>query len=218
MKKIAFCISKGGERYRAALLAAGMEPVEVPVASGNMPEFPGVSGLLLVGGEDIDPKLYGQEPGPDTGKPNLERDKTESWLLEQAFRRNLPVLAICRGMQMLNVFLGGSLIQHLPTAERHNAKAEDKSLPVHRVAIEPGSSIGLAFGASLINVNSRHHQGLDVLGKNVRVVGRCPDDGVIEAIEVGDGRFVWGVQWHPENMLESQGHAKRLFEAFAQAL
>lgn len=222
MKKVAFVTSGGltaGESYKQALLAASVEPVQVPIgALSAFSIIADIDGLLLTGGGDINPKFYGQEPDSHVVHINDDRDRFEGWMLDQALEHDLPILAICRGIQLLNVSRGGTLVQHLPTYERHQVRAEDKAAIAHTVAIDPKSFLGILLGEQTFGVNSRHHQALDRLGEDVVVVGRCPDDGVIEAVEVVGYRFVIGVQWHPEDMVGSSMTAKRLFTAFADSL
>jgi putative glutamine amidotransferase len=179
-----------------------------------------VSGLMLTGGTDVNPARYGEQARPETEDPDDERDQREAALIAEALERDLPILAICRGMQILNVQHGGSLIQHLESIQRHRQRPKDKSLNAHSIEIVPGTQLARIAAPKLIpEVNSRHHQSVSRVGEGLVVSARDPRDGVIEAIERPDRRFVIGVQWHPENQVnEKDGIARRLFDAFAAAL
>lgn len=185
-----------------------------------------VSGLVLTGGVDVHPARYGEEPnGTEMGYVSEARDAMEFTLLDEADRLGLPILAICRGMQMLNVHRGGALLQDIGSAHRDGRTQPEKWRGFHTVAIEPSTKAVTALGGAAVETNSRHHQALDParLGRGLRVTGRCVIDDVIEAVEEGGSRFVLGVQWHPENMAlgphdtPERGHARRLFAAFAEA-
>jgi gamma-glutamyl-gamma-aminobutyrate hydrolase PuuD len=204
------------EPYVAAVQAVGLTPrlesIRPGVAIGDC------AGLLLTGGTDVNPALYGAVAAPETEEPDDERDHVESMLLNEAMERDLPVFAICRGMQLLNVHLGGSLIQHLPGAARHVRRTPNRAQPAHSVTIEPATMLASIAGAPRWDVNSRHHQAVDRLGEGLRIDAVDSDDGTIEAVEYPTRRYVLAVQWHPENqMLEDPGQRK-LFESFANAL
>ena len=189
-------------RYRASLREAGMEPLE------DIATLDGAAGLLLAGGTDLDPALYGAERRPETDAPDHARDALEIALLRDALARDLPVLAICRGVQLLNVAMGGTLAQHI---EGHRCP---KQREVHDISIAPGSRLANILGCREYVVNSRHHQAVDRPAPGVAVTATAPD-GVIEAIEIPEKRFVLGVQWHPE--ARTDGPDRRLFEAFRAA-
>ena len=158
-----------------------------------------VDGLLLTGGPDVDPLLYGQARDPQAGlKLSPRRDRWEMALLKAALERDMPVLAICRGMQLLNVVLGGTLHQDIGTSvenAREHEQPTSPTTPDHPVKIEKGSPLFALIGREEIQVNSTHHQAVDVLGEGLAVWGRSPD-GIIEVI--GRDLLVIGVQWHPE--------------------
>ena len=208
--------------YTEALRAASIEPVIV--APSAAVSLNGVAGLMLMGGSDVNPARYGEDRRAETDEPDDLRDELELRLIAEALERDLPILAICRGLQMLNVQHGGTLRQHLEPVERHRRRTEDLSLPAHAIEIERGSILGrIALGrvaqyAFRWEVNSRHHQAIARLGEGLRVTARHPDDGVVEAVERPDKRFVSGVQWHPENQSPVRGEQARLFRAFADAL
>jgi putative glutamine amidotransferase len=151
--------------------------------------------LILAGGSDIDPGSYGAQPHPETRGTRPERDRFEIGLGTRALERDMPVLGVCRGMEMLNVIQGGTLNQHLPDLELH--RHTPGAFIDHRVRLEPGSLAGLVVGAELTEVKSAHHQGLETLGDGVVASGYA-DDGVVEAIELPDKTFAVGVLWHPE--------------------
>jgi putative glutamine amidotransferase len=189
--------------YRRGLAAAGIEPVE------NVRSLTGLDGLLLAGGTDVDPALYGEPAAPETEEPDRERDSLERALVAEALERDLPVFGICRGIQLLNVALGGTLEQHIEDHKRPKVRE------VHPVRIEPGSLLARILGAGDYMVNSRHHQCAGRIAAALRVSATAPG-GVVEAVELPGKRFVLAVQWHPEARLDSPD--LKLFEAFAAAL
>jgi putative glutamine amidotransferase len=155
-----------------------------------------LDGLILAGGSDVDPATYGAEPHPETKGTNAERDRFETALARAALERDMPVLGICRGMQMLNVACGGTLEQHLDDVQTHRHTPGE--FCDHEVELEPDSLAARAAGAERVAVKSHHHQGVDRVGDGIEVTGRNPGDGVVEAIELPDRRFALGVLWHPE--------------------
>ena len=158
-----------------------------------------LDGLMLIGGADVDPASYGAVPSPHTGATRPERDRFELALAYGAMERNLPLLGICRGGQMVNVACGGTLIQHLP-----DVVGDDHHLPApgefaeHEVELESGSLAARAAGASRIAVRSHHHQAVDELGEGLKATGHALPDAVVEAIEHPGHDFTLGVLWHPE--------------------
>ncbi|MEX2260765.1 MAG: gamma-glutamyl-gamma-aminobutyrate hydrolase family protein [Bryobacteraceae bacterium] len=195
------------EPYADALRSVGVEPVLLSELG------PLADGLLLTGGTDVDPGLYGQDRGPQTQEPDRVRDAVESKLLREALASDVPVLAICRGMQLLNVVRGGTLIQHLEGHRRVEGKESD---PVHEVEIEPGTRLHRIMGTDRCAVNSRHHQAIERLGSGLTVSARSGD--VVEGLEASERFFAVAVQWHPEDMIAVHELQKKLFEAFAQAV
>ena len=191
------------ETYRSALIAVGIEPVE------NVSTLDGVAGLCLAGGADVDPALYGEARLPETQEPDPDRDRLESALLREALDRDLPVLAICRGLQLLNAVLGGTLAQHI---EGHNYR---KRRDVHEIRIAPGSQLERILGTPSYMVNSRHHQCAVKVAVGLLLAATAPD-GVVEALEVPGKRFVLAVQWHPEARMD--GPDAQLFMAFREAM
>lgn len=194
------------EPYLEALRAAGIEPIAcAPGPSGDLAT---IDGLLLTGGADIAPKYYGQPPDPDLGETNPERDTFEFGLLALADASKLPVLAICRGLQLLNVHRGGTLIQHLPQTDRHRRRDTLPCDAVHSVAIEPGSRLEGIFETRAVQVNSRHHQAIDRLGAGLTITARDPNDGVVEAVEDPSRRFLVAVQGIPRARRHSTAYSK----------
>jgi putative glutamine amidotransferase len=158
-----------------------------------------IDGLILSGGADLDPASYGADPHPATDPPRPERDRFELALARGAVERDLPLLGICRGMQTLNVALGGTLVQHLPDlvgSDRHRAQLG--AFGEHEVRLEPGSLAARASGAERRTVKSHHHQGVAELGEGLVASGFSEPDRVIEAIELPERRFALGVLWHCE--------------------
>jgi putative glutamine amidotransferase len=157
-----------------------------------------LDGLILAGGRDVDPLSYGARPDPETGEPSPERDRFELALATAALDRDLPLLGVCRGMQMLNVACGGTLLQHLEGELRARHRHTPGVFSDHDVTLEPGSLAARAAGAERIAVRSHHHQALDELGEGLLATGQAPEDGLVEAIELPGKRFALGVLWHPE--------------------
>ena len=204
------------EPYFVALRAAGVEPI--PCSPHSRMVAHSVRGLLLTGGSDMDPAYFGQQPHPDLGEIDRERDAFELGLLAMADAADLPAFCICRGMQVLNVHRGGTLIQHLPQSPRHRRTDTPKPQPVHAVRIEAGSKLENIFHAREAQVNSRHHQAVDRVGEGLVVTAREANDGVIEAVEDPSRVFLIGVQWHPEDQSPDDKVQRKLFTAFAASL
>ena len=203
-------------------LAPGEEPLEgVPTLTELDPEsarLPDeVAGLVLPGGGDINPSLYGSEPHPRTRNTSERRDAFEVNLLGQALEREIPVLAICRGMQLLNVYLGGTLDQHLAEAEGRLDHDRDRprAEPAHGARFAKDSFMAGILGPHG-NVNSHHHQGLDEVADDLVEIGWA-DDGVIEAVIAPDHPWVVGVQWHPEVMAPVDHTELEIFKQFVTA-
>ncbi len=179
----------------------------------------GIDGLLLTGGPDIHPSRFGEEEHPALESVNKERDKWELALYEEAIKENIPVFGICRGIQIMNVAMDGSLYQDIPsqfTTHLTHKILENKDDSWHYIKIQPGSLLNQITGDTIAAVNSRHHQTVKCLGDGFVTTAQSKD-GVIEALEDPSKQFVLGVQYHPERMLqiaEFQGHAAKLFTAF----
>jgi putative glutamine amidotransferase len=209
---------KKAEPYAAALRLVGLEPVLVTAEQAR--SLMGLDGLLLTGGRDVDPKQYGQEPAHETQKPDPSRDRMERGLLGSALDRDLPVLAICRGLQLLNVHKGGTLIQHLkgdPHRPPQRPRA-DPSKPMHEITVAPDTKLAAILGAGQHPVNSRHHQAVDKLGAGLLVSAKSVKDGIIEGLELPEKEFAVAVQWHPEDQVPGDQTQVKLFRAFAEAV
>ena len=193
--------------YVRAVERAGGRPLLVPPSEDGVEEtLQALDGLLFSGGSDLDPGLYDQEPHDETFGIHEARDRAELALLEAALERDMPVLAICRGSQVLNVARGGDLVQHLPDVvgdEKH--KHTPGTYADHDVTLEEGTRLGSLLG-DRAPVKSHHHQGIGRIGTGLRVAAHA-EDGTVEAVEDPDRRFAVGVLWHPE-----AGEDARLFE------
>ncbi len=179
-------------------------------------QLEGIRGLVLSGGGDVDPALYGQRRHPQTDWPHPFRDKYDMALLEEALRRDIPVLAICRGHQLLNVFMGGELVQHIDD-NSHREDEETRESRWHTVRQTPGSRLASILGRGQVRVNSRHHQGVaeSMVGRGLQVTSVSPD-GWIEGLEGTEPRWLVAVQWHPEREEMAESMAG-LFSAFVEA-
>jgi putative glutamine amidotransferase len=198
--------------YVESVEAAGGRPLLLPPSDDGIAEtLDAIHGLVLPGGTDLGPQLYGQEPHEETYGVVPERDRAELSLLQGALERELPVLAICRGSQVLNVARGGDLVQHLPEVVGHERHKEQPGVfGDHDVRIDAGSRLGELVGGHA-PIKSHHHQGFGRLGDGLRDVAWA-DDGTVEAIEDPARPFVLGVLWHPE-----AGEDKALFHALVEA-
>jgi putative glutamine amidotransferase len=207
--------------YVESVRRAGGEPRVLSIDSA--PSLDGLDGILFTGGGDVDPTHYRQQRHPKTNEPDPARDAYELQLAKMALEKNTPMLAVCRGLQVVNVAAGGTLIQDIP-AEVNQALGHQVDSPpfaiAHEVWITPGSALSnvmqeqLADG-DVLQVNSRHHQAVGRTASGFNVAATAPD-GVIEAIERPDSRFCIAVQWHPENFWRT-GEFRSLFEEFVRA-
>jgi putative glutamine amidotransferase len=177
-------------------------------------------GLMLSGGTDVDPKIFGEVPHTALGRVDGPRDPFEITLAREAVRRDMPVLGICRGLQVLNVALGGTLIQDIPSdvpgAVVHET-GENRVEIAHEVTIAPGSRLAELLSATRVGVNSFHHQAAKRIGEGLIVSATSAGDGIVEGLEMPDRTFVVAVQWHPENFWKTSPVFDGLFTGFVQA-
>ncbi|MFO7714897.1 gamma-glutamyl-gamma-aminobutyrate hydrolase family protein [Desulfosarcina sp.] len=204
--------------YTAAIEKAGGLPVILPFSHAHdiLPAIAGsVQGFLFPGGNDIDPSFYNETPVPELGAVNKDLDLFQMAVLKLAIAQEKPVLAICRGIQLVNVFLGGTLVQDIPSqiGDPFLTHLQDDMDTDHPIDIEPGSRLHQLFGPHIV-VNSRHHQSVKEPGKGFVVTARAPD-GVIEAAE-HKNLPIDMVQWHPERMLQKNDQMLPLFKAFIE--
>jgi putative glutamine amidotransferase len=213
------------EDYRQAILHVGGEPRVLDPSMPIEQALAGIDGLMLTGGEDVAPSRYGEQAHPTVVEAEAGRDEFEIGLINSARARQLPILAICRGVQMLNVACGGTLVQDIPS-QLPGALAHSLPVPpnlayslAHEVWVEKDSLLSKLMRERLADdtceVNSRHHQAVKTVGPGYRVSATAPD-GVIEAIEDPGARFCLGVQWHPENFWRT-GEFRALYEGFLEA-
>jgi len=212
-------------QYAHAVELAGGEPVRIP-----LDQLPGevmklierCDAVLLPGSKaDVDPAKYDAPRQPETADADPKRDTVDELLLQDAYNMRKPVLGICYGLQSLNVYRSGTLLQHVASPVNHEA---GRSVAVaHQAEVEPHSTLGRIVGGKAnekftIPVNSSHHQAAQVVGDGLRLVARCPDDGVAEAVEgTASDHFVLGVQWHPERTVEDDERSRAIFRALVEA-
>ena len=202
--------------YVDAVIKAGGVPLIIPFNTDKeviISQAQVIDGLIISGGHDVSPYNYGQEPSPLLGETFPERDAYEMLLLEEAKKRNLPILGICRGFQIINVAGGGTLYQDLSLIPgnvlKHN-QVSKPTLKTHKIQIEENSIISEIFGKETM-VNSFHHQALDKVADDFKVVARA-SDGIVEAIQHKTYKFLVGVQWHPEMLAVECDEARELFK------
>jgi putative glutamine amidotransferase len=213
------------EDYRQSVLHVGGDPRILDASMTVEQALDGIGGLMLTGGDDVAPAKYGEAPHPSVVEAEPGRDEFETALIVAARERNLPIFAICRGIQILNVACGGTLVQDIPT-QITGALAHSLAVPqhlpyelAHEIWIEKESLLATLLRERIVDdgceVNSRHHQAVKAVASGFVVSATAPD-GVIEAIEDPKARFCLGVQWHPENFFRT-GEFRALFEGFLEA-
>lgn len=177
-------------------------------------------GLMLSGGTDVDPKIFGEIPHTALGRVDGPRDPFEITLAREAVRRDMPVLGICRGLQVLNVALDGTLIQDIPSDVENavvHETGENRVEIAHEVVIEPGSKLAHLLSTTRVGVNSFHHQATKRIGKGLSASATSPQDGIVEGLEMRDRKFVVAVQWHPESFWKTSAVFDGLFTGFIEA-
>jgi putative glutamine amidotransferase len=217
-----------GRSYVEELRKVGAVPWVIPL----IPEDPDtlqeifdrLDGVFITGGVDVDPSRYGEPKTELCGRTDPDRDAVEIALLRHALARDLPVLAVCRGIQILNVACGGTLYQdvtaQVPAALKHDyfptPQQPSRKYLAHDVTVKPGSRLGHIIGDAVVPVNSMHHQAIKTLAPNLAATARAPD-GIIEGVEGVDSPYLVAVQWHPEELTETQPGMARLFTTFVDA-
>lgn len=205
--------------YHQAVLAAGGIPIILPFNdSGNENAYIDLlDGIIFSGGEDIDPFFYHEQPHPQLGFVTPKRDAFELSLLKESLARELPILGICRGLQLINVAFGGTLIQDIPSVMERpikHAQIIDRQEVVHEVLLEKESYLHNLWQLERLRVNSLHHQAIKKLGTGLSVAATSPADGIIEAIEHKDYPYLHALQWHPESMAVHCSFMQTLFADF----
>ena len=224
--KIALSISakeeaKGQESpYFKALMAAGARPEEIEMImplGGGQPSQGSFDGILLAGGEDVDPMLYGERKRYDNVKTNRQRDDFEIALIDRGLQEGIPILGICRGIQTINTRFGGTLYQDLKgdtVLGRDHKQQESRGAATHSITVTDPESVLHGFVAGNCPVNSLHHQAIKRLGRGLKVTAHS-DDGLVEAVELAeDYPFFLAVQWHPEEMFSEHPEQLRIFQEF----
>jgi putative glutamine amidotransferase len=212
-----------GQSYCRALALAGGAPILIPLLEDEealLAIYDRLDGLLLAGGGDIEPHHFGQERRARLGGMDRPRDRVEMLLIRRALKDDLPMLGICRGIQVLTVALGGTLVQDIPSqvpgALRHNFPGHPRNYLGHEVVVERGTRLADLLGTERTGVNSFHHQSVQDVPPILRVTARAPD-GVVEAVEAPNKRFALGVQWHPEELVPDDPKMARLFTALVES-
>jgi putative glutamine amidotransferase len=205
--------------YHKSVAANGGIPIILPYINPEIAlETLGLcDGIILSGGEDVDPQLFGQDPHHQLGPTTPERDLAEIAMVKYALENNIPLLAICRGVQILNIALGGTLIQDIPSqveAPIQHSQKIDRSRDTHWVTISRDSRLYEIVGSERVRVNSLHHQAIDRVADDLRVVAQS-SDGIVEAVEyIHPSTFTVGVQWHPESMARTNSEMNNMFAEF----
>ena len=214
--------SESHNNYAGAVAAGGGLPVVLPQlgdAGGLREVLDRLAGVLIIGGPDVPPQRYGEEPHPRTRCIAPERDAFDFLLLDELKGRDVPLLAICYGIQALNVAFDGTLYQDIPSQlpdalKHHRDREKNEPRQLHMVSVEKGTLLHQILGVERLETNSSHHQSVRETRPPLRQVAFA-DDGVVEAVEHTDHRFMLGIQWHPESMTDEALHL-RLFQAFVE--
>jgi putative glutamine amidotransferase len=216
-----------GKNYIRSLIECGAMPVMLPTGldlQSVREMYDHADGVMLTGGSDIDPAYFGEEKHPETYGIDAERDHVEVNLTRWAMQDDKPAFSICRGIQVVNVALGGTLIQDIPTQWKANTLLEHRGHKIgaardqvmHDVCVEPNCKLASVIGAGNVGTNSFHHQALGRIGESLVITSRAPD-GIIESVEAPDRRWFIGVQWHPEEMTAGRADMMALFQSFVDA-
>jgi|SRR5579872_5389013 len=217
-----------GRSYIEELRKVGAIPWIIPLVPHDTDTlqqiFDRLDGVFITGGVDVDPSHYGESKSPLCGDTDPDRDAVEIGLLRHALKQNLPILAVCRGIQILNVACGGTLYQdvtsQVPSAMKHDyfptREKPCRKFLAHDIVVKPNSRLGRILGNDVVQVNSMHHQAIKDLAPNLTPTAHAAD-GIIEAVESTDERYLIAVQWHPEELTESHPGMARLFSSFAEA-
>ena len=217
-----------GQRYVDALRAVGAIPWLIPLLPDDLDTLKEIyhrlDGLFFTGGVDVDPSRYGEAKQPFCGRTDLSRDDVEIQLIRWALSDRKPVLAVCRGIQVLNVAMGGSLYQDVavqaPAALKHDYfPTEDntaRDFLAHAIEVSPNSRLNELLGSTSVRVNSMHHQAIKRLAPGLKPTAIAPD-GILEGVEGTNGQYLIGVQWHPEELCDGDPAMRRLFASFVDA-
>lgn len=216
-----------GKNYIRSLIACGAVPVMLPTGldmQSVREMYERADGVLFSGGSDIDPVYFGEERHPETYGIDAERDLVEVTLTRWAMQDDKPAFSICRGIQVVNVALGGTLIQDIPTQWQAASTLEHRGHKIgaardevlHAVCVEPNCRLASIIGAGDVGTNSFHHQAVGRVGDGLIITSRAPD-GIIESVEAPDKRWFVGVQWHPEEMTAGRADMMALFQSFVHA-
>lgn len=212
------------QRYVDTLVSVGAVPFMIPLLtdpSAMRAIYDQLDGLFLCGGVDVDPANYGASRHRLCGRTDIERDRTELQMTKWAIEEKKPVFGVCRGVQIINIASGGTLVQDLAAQYEGTIKHDyfpaqgrfARDLLTHSVSVDTESRLGSLLGVRSIKVNSMHHQAIDQVGNGLYATAWSPD-GVVEAVESGNGHYLMGVQWHPEELVDSDPRMRRLFHYF----
>ena len=208
-------------QYERAIELSGGEPVRVPLDRAPaevMKLIERCDAVLLPGSKaDVDPAKFGAEKHPRTAPADPKRDTVDELLLQDAYNMHKPILGICYGLQILNVYRSGTLLQHIESSVNHAAGR--KVSVAHQVEIEPASKLAEIVGLEKIPANSSHHQSAQIIGDGLKIVAQCPEDGIIEGLEGTEpDHFVLAVQWHPERSFDEDETSRAIFGALVEAV